>query len=360
MDMKPIYTTKFFEDCDDCCVCAVIFEDGKAVNIIDDLEKKGITGTKALEEARTGWQYAAPFVPDIVWKQTAEEKANELAEGFWTDTSLIAETDPTGKCHFHWENMMASGFEFFKDADEPEAIAYRIRETFRKTNFLDLTDCHRLCQLAGMEDAYVSAESKESALREAANKLGVTIWRLPADESVEYTTKFYEINTGCYSDFVFAAVFRAGIAVNVINVTPNCYRVEVFGTEAVTAARKGWPDATPFDPGSWFGYTIAQEIDLLDHFSTEHPYKLIAEIDSAGKYNLFWNNMGNSGLYTFQAEDTLEAVTYRLQTGGLRYHLDNGRRFCAFAGMEKEFDSANPENIEDVVKAAAIKLGIDK
>ena len=77
MDMKPIYTTKFFEDCDDCCVCAVIFEDGKAVNIIDDLEKKGITGTKALEEARTGWQYAAPFVPDIVWKQTAEEKANE-------------------------------------------------------------------------------------------------------------------------------------------------------------------------------------------------------------------------------------------------------------------------------------------
>lgn len=187
---KKQYTTKFYEDNGGGIQAVTFDESGKITNVFGGFEDGTCTGLIVLEAARENWPDADPFEPYQWGGKSMEEVAEELEEaanppyGEEHGAELIAETNVVpsfftisqyiGAVDFYWGKMGTSAYELFKDMDIPEAIAYRIRDS----KVWDPGDCRRLCELAGMEDEYSSADGDtvEDVIQNAADKLGVDIW----------------------------------------------------------------------------------------------------------------------------------------------------------------------------------------
>lgn len=188
--MTKEYTTKFYEN-NGGYIYAVAFENGKVTNIISCVDNNGeLTGSEALEAAREGWPYADAFNPDDWSGLSMEQAAEELKEesekqaGEERGADLIVEVEPTPAyvkglpfATFYWDRMGSAGLDFFKDLDEPEAIAYRIKtsgEWFWE-------DCEKLIKESDMCDEYQKASgdgeefNPEVFMARVADKLGVDI-----------------------------------------------------------------------------------------------------------------------------------------------------------------------------------------
>lgn len=190
--MTKEYTTKFYET-NGGYIYAVAFENGKVANIISCVDNYKFTGEEALEAAREGWPYADAFNPDDWSGLSMEQAAEELEEetetpaGEERGADLIAEVRPTPAyvkglpfATFYWDRMGATGLEFFKNLDEPEAIAYRIKEAIE----WNPDDCEKLIKAADMWDEYQKAGKEvadggefdiEFFMSRVAEKLGVDI-----------------------------------------------------------------------------------------------------------------------------------------------------------------------------------------
>lgn len=57
-------------------------------------------------------------------------------------------------------------------------------------------------------------------------------------------------------------------------------------------------------------------------------------------------------------EDSAELTAYRIRHNG-EWNPDDCRHLCEMADMADEYDSADSDTVEDVVSAAADKLGVD-
>ena len=57
-------------------------------------------------------------------------------------------------------------------------------------------------------------------------------------------------------------------------------------------------------------------------------------------------------------EDSAELTAYRIRHNG-EWNPDDCRRLCELADMVNEYDNADSDTVEDVVSAAADKLGVD-
>lgn len=57
-------------------------------------------------------------------------------------------------------------------------------------------------------------------------------------------------------------------------------------------------------------------------------------------------------------EDSAELTAYRIRHNG-EWNPDDCRRLCELADMADEYDSADSDTVEDVVSAAADKLGVE-
>lgn len=57
-------------------------------------------------------------------------------------------------------------------------------------------------------------------------------------------------------------------------------------------------------------------------------------------------------------EDSAELTAYRIRHNG-EWNPDDCRRLCELADMVDEYDSADSDTVEDVVSAAADKLGVE-
>lgn len=60
----------------------------------------------------------------------------------------------------------------------------------------------------------------------------------------------------------------------------------------------------------------------------------------------------------FKDLDVPEAVAYRIKSSR-EWNPDDCRRLCELADMADEYDSADSDTVEDVVSAAADKLGVE-
>lgn len=61
---------------------------------------------------------------------------------------------------------------------------------------------------------------------------------------------------------------------------------------------------------------------------------------------------------TLFEEDSAELTAYRIRHNG-EWNPDDCRRLCELADMADEYDSADSDTVEDVVSAAADKLGVE-
>lgn len=61
---------------------------------------------------------------------------------------------------------------------------------------------------------------------------------------------------------------------------------------------------------------------------------------------------------TLFEEDSAELTAYRIRHNG-EWNPDDCRRLCELADMVDEYDSADSDTVEDVVSAAADKLGVE-
>lgn len=61
---------------------------------------------------------------------------------------------------------------------------------------------------------------------------------------------------------------------------------------------------------------------------------------------------------TLLEEDSAELTAYRIRHNG-EWNPDDCRRLCELADMVDEYDSADSDTVEDVVSAAADKLGVE-
>lgn len=191
--MKKEYTTKFYE-VNGGYIYAVAFEDGKVTNIISCVDSNGeLTGSEALKAAREGWPYADDFNPDDWSGLSMEQAAEELEEetetpaGEERGADLIAKVRPTPAyvkglpfATFYWDHMGVTGLEFFKDVDEVQAIAYRIKQAIEWNS----DDCDKLIKAADMWDEYQKVGEEvanggefdiETFMTRVAEKLGVDI-----------------------------------------------------------------------------------------------------------------------------------------------------------------------------------------
>ena len=57
-------------------------------------------------------------------------------------------------------------------------------------------------------------------------------------------------------------------------------------------------------------------------------------------------------------EDSTELTAYRIRHNG-EWNPDDCRRLCELADMADEYDNADSDTVEDVVSAAADKLGVE-
>lgn len=57
-------------------------------------------------------------------------------------------------------------------------------------------------------------------------------------------------------------------------------------------------------------------------------------------------------------EDSAELTAYRIRHNG-EWNPDDCRKLCELADMADEYDSADSDTVEDVVSAAADKLGVE-
>lgn len=185
--MKKEYTAKFYE-VNGGYIYAVAFENGKVTNIISCVDNSTFTGAEALKAAREGWPYADAFNPDdwsgLSMEQAAEalEEETETPAGEERGADLIAEVRSTPAyvkglpfATFYWDRMGETGLEFFEDLDEPEAIAYRIKEACE----WNPDDCEKLIKAADMWDEYQAMDADEfdteAFMAKVAEKLGVDI-----------------------------------------------------------------------------------------------------------------------------------------------------------------------------------------
>lgn len=179
----------------------------------------------------------------------------------------------------------------------------------------------------------------------------------------QYTTKFYEDNGGGIQ-----AVTRDENG-KVVNVLGGFEDGSITGSEVLAAARENWPGADPFESYQCGGKTIeevAEELEKMEY----HPEMgdLIAETKATPdrytdaqyieRVEFNWSHMGAAGHELFKDLDVPEAVAYRIKSSR-EWNPDDCRRLCELADMADEYDSADSDTVEDVVSAAADKLGVD-
>ncbi len=179
----------------------------------------------------------------------------------------------------------------------------------------------------------------------------------------QYTTKFYESNGG-----TIQAVTRDESG-KVVNVLGGFEADPGTGLSVLAAARENWPYADPFESYQWGGKTmkeVAEELEEMEY----HPEMgdLIAETKATPDYcaggqctgcvELNWSRMGAAGHELFKDLDVPEAVAYRIKSSR-EWNPDDCRRLCELADMVDEYDSADSDTVEDVVSAAADKLGVE-
>jgi hypothetical protein len=179
----------------------------------------------------------------------------------------------------------------------------------------------------------------------------------------QYTTKFYEGNGG-----VIDAVTRDESG-KVVNVLSGFEADPGTGLSVLAAARENWPYADPFESYQWGGKTmeeVAEELEKMEY----HPEMgdLIAETKATPDHytdaqyiesvEINWSRMGAAGHELFKDLDVPEAVAYRIKSNK-EWNPDDCRRLCELADMADEYDSADSDTVEDVVSAAADKLGVD-
>lgn len=179
----------------------------------------------------------------------------------------------------------------------------------------------------------------------------------------EYTTKFYETNGGQ----IYAVAFEDG---KPVNITCDLADGQITGDEVLEAAREGWPYADQFDSSEWSGLSLEQAAEELEEgthtpVGEERPVDLIAETRPTPAHvkglpftTFYWSHMGAAGHELFKDLDVLEAVAYRIKSSR-EWNPDDCRRLCELADMADEYDSADSDTVEDVVSAAADKLGVD-
>lgn len=71
-----------------------------------------------------------------------------------------------------------------------------------------------------------------------------------------------------------------------------------------------------------------------------------------------WSRMGAAGHELFKDLDVPEAVAYRIKSSR-EWNPDDCRRLCELADMTSEYDRADSDTVENVVSAAADKLGVE-
>lgn len=179
----------------------------------------------------------------------------------------------------------------------------------------------------------------------------------------QYTTKFYESNGG-----TIQAVTRDESG-KVVNVLGGFEADPGTGLSVLAAARENWPYADPFESYQWGGKTmeeVAEELeemeyhpemgDLIAETKTTPDHYTDAQYIESVEFN--WSRMGYAGLDLFKDLDVPEAVAYRIKSSR-EWNPDDCRRLCELADMVDEYDSADSDTVEDVVSAAADKLGVE-
>lgn len=179
----------------------------------------------------------------------------------------------------------------------------------------------------------------------------------------QYTTKFYEDNGGGIQ-----AVTRDESG-KVVSVLDGFEADPGTGLSVLAAARENWPYADPFESYQWGGKTmeeVAEELEEMEY----HPENgdLIAETKATPDHytdaqyiesvEFNWSRMGAAEHELFKDLDVPEAVAYRIKSSR-EWNPDYCRRLCELADMADEYDSADSDTVEDVVSAAADKLGVD-
>lgn len=179
----------------------------------------------------------------------------------------------------------------------------------------------------------------------------------------QYTTKFYESNGG-----TIQAVTRDESG-KVVNVLSGFEADPGTGLSVLTAARENWPYADPFESYQWGEKTmeeVAEELEEMEYRpemgdliaetkATPDRYTDAQYIESV-EFN--WSRMGAAGHELFKDLDVPEAVAYRIKSSR-EWNPDDCRRLCELADMVGEYDSADSDTVEDVVSAAADKLGVE-
>lgn len=179
----------------------------------------------------------------------------------------------------------------------------------------------------------------------------------------QYTTKFYESNGG-----IIDAVTRDESG-KVVNVFSGFQDGSITGLEVLAAARENWPGADPFESCQWGGKTMEEVAEELEEMEYHPEYgDLIAETKPTPDYytdaqyiesvEFNWSRMGYAGLDLFKDLDAPEAVAYRIKSSR-EWNPGDCRRLCELADMVDEYDSADSDTVEDVVSAAADKLGVE-
>lgn len=144
----------------------------------------------------------------------------------------------------------------------------------------------------------------------------------------QYTTKFYESNGG-----IIDAVTRDESG-KVVNVFSGFQDGSITGLEVLAAARENWPGADPFESCQWDGKTMEEVAEELEEMEYHPEYgDLIAETKPTPDH--------------YTDAQYIESVEF------------NCRRLCELADMVDEYDSADSDTVEDVVSAAADKLGVE-
>lgn len=96
--------------------------------------------------------------------------------------------------------------------------------------------------------------------------------------------------------------------------------------------------------------------DLIAETKPTPDYYTDAQYIESVEFN--WSRMGYAGLDLFKDLDAPEAVAYRIKSSR-EWNPDDCRRLCELADMVDEYDSADSDTVEDVVSAAADKLGVE-
>ena len=333
-DPKFVYTAKIYKKLHH-LICAVILRNDEIIMVSDDIEGQEVP---SIEDALK----TAERCRNISNSDTESSEMTDLEKEY--SAYLIVEIDSAGNCHFYWDKMGYTGYHFLQDSEEPEVLAYRIRHNTQRSG-----DFQKLCEKAGIGDAYASAtsdESKFSILRTAAQRLNVVITpaKAPIKPGTVLKTKFYDV-TGEFTyeePSICAVVYENG---NISDIIPDIdYRYDT-STEAIKAALEGWQyeDSLGLSKGNMAD--VLEDMERYDY--------LIAETDFEGTCHFYGANqsLSDKGIKFLEDGDRPDAIISRLNNHN--WNFADCERLCKLAGMEDEYASAKQEPIRQLIRTVS-------